>query len=90
MKVVVILRWSSESTPKDEHMAVAIDRQGVRQGELHTVRPAAGMGSSNVYPATVISAHIWLRPTPRTSTFRPPPTVFTQLRQREAAGPDLA
>ena len=34
-------------THQDEHVAVAIDRQGVRLGELHTWRPPMGMRSSN-------------------------------------------
>ena len=31
-------------THQDEHLAVAIDRQGVRLGELHTVATSPGYG----------------------------------------------
>ena len=37
-------------THQDEHVAVVIDRQGVRLGELHTVATAMGMRSSNGGP----------------------------------------
>ena len=37
-------------THQDEHVAVAIDQQGVRLAERYAQRPVTGMGSSNRGP----------------------------------------
>ena len=45
MKVVMLFRLSSESTlTRDQHVAVAIDRQGIRLGQHHAPATTFGYG----------------------------------------------
>ena len=53
-------------THKDEHVAVAIDGQGVRLGNIASLRPPVGMRTSNGGPAA------WERSMPSGSKARVP------------------